>query len=107
MKKITHEEANLLEYIKQQEDKDKEYETELKIAIRTIKTLQQSLHELNISDKGKEESSMQYFNDYKDLKRKYNKVIKLLELYRNYLDDTDKVTWEQIKELEKELEITK
>ena len=51
-------------------------------ALERAKKVEKELEEYKISDKSKEESSIEYYNLYKETKCKLKKVEELLELYR-------------------------
>lgn len=51
-------------------------------ALERAKKVEEELEEYKISDKSKEDSSILYYNLYKEAKRKLKKVEELLDLYR-------------------------
>ncbi len=75
-------------------------------ALERAKKVEKELEEYKISDKSKEESSIEYYNLYKETKRKLKKVEELLALYREC--NKEGVFWleiqQRIAQLEKELE---
>lgn len=78
-------------------------------ALERAKKVEKELEEYKISDKSKEESSIEYYNMFKETKRKLKKVEELLGLYKQYYNRIPigtsmyKVELE-IARLEKELE---
>jgi len=114
--KITHEEARKLAFgmlpkqigSPSSERKVKKY-FELDKYFKQQEAQSKELEEYKISDKSKEESSIEYYNLYKDTKRRLAKVEELLRLYRSVYGvvqswDTMPHIHAQIKQKEKELE---
>ena len=98
-------------YYNYTEDEEKKNVAQaLDVVLPYNKKVEKELEEYKISDKSKEESSIEYYNLYKETKRKLKKVEELLGLYQSrfsfYNFDEDKELRE-IKQKEKELEAIK
>ena len=82
----------------------KDYIKELEAKEERAKKVEEELEEYKISDKSKEESSIEYYNLYKETKRKLKKVEELLGLYRKLDRNIDHLTCSQIAKLDDEID---